>query len=76
MKTQPNTQVICRHHWLLGQPSEGAISGVCRNCGTRRRFPAAVDETRWENDLDDSALGDVLQATAAGGVRPSPGYDQ
>jgi hypothetical protein len=75
MKTQPNAPATCRHHWLLGQPSAGAISGVCRNCGARRRFPADGAEARWEDDLDSAALGDVLHATAAGGARPSPAYD-
>src|SRR5690242_313254 len=63
-------EVVCRHHWLLGQPIEGVVPAVCRNCGQRRGYPAVLD------DLDPPA--DPIKtenpegvATAVGGARPS-----
>ena len=66
MKKQPNVEVDCRHHWLLGQPAAGSVAGTCRKCGAERLFPAALDE------IDRPAFGESLEATAAGGARPSP----
>lgn len=60
----------CRHHWLLGQPEDGVIAAVCRNCGRRRSYPAVLD------DLDPGVESETRQsplsaATAVGGARPS-----
>jgi hypothetical protein len=33
------------HHWVLGEPQEGAVPGNCRRCGERRAFPASPDST-------------------------------
>jgi hypothetical protein len=35
----------CVHHWVLGDPQEGAVPGNCRRCGERRAFPASPDST-------------------------------
>ena len=72
MKTQPNLEVDCCHHWLLGQPTAGAVTGVCRICGAERCFPAALAEPSGEDEVDRPLFGESLQATAAGGARPSP----
>lgn len=40
----------CRHHWLLGQPSEGIVRGNCRNCGAERQYPAFLDDYGFDTD--------------------------
>ncbi len=40
----------CVHHWLLEDPSEGWVRGQCRNCNTKRRFPAAPESTQRFDD--------------------------
>ena len=37
--------VVCRHHWLLGEPRQGIIPGVCKLCGSRREYPARLEDT-------------------------------
>ena len=66
--TPPDTS--CRHHWLLGQPENGSIKGVCRACGMVREYPAYFEDYDWssENERRYHAMG---VATAAGGARPS-----
>jgi hypothetical protein len=63
-------EVVCRHHWLLGQPIEGVVPAVCRNCGQRRGYPAVLDDLDPPADpiKPDSPEG---VATAVGGARPS-----
>jgi len=68
----------CRHHWLLGQPADGSIAAVCRECGSTRHYPAVLDdldpgieiEPKGPVGLPDGQAG---VATAAGGARPSSG---
>ena len=62
----------CKHHWVLGQPQEGRVTGVCRNCGVTRHYPAYLEGYDWtsENERRFNTLG---VATAAGGARPSSG---
>jgi hypothetical protein len=59
----------CAHHWVLGQPTAGAIEGTCRKCGALRLYPAVLD------DLDPGAEPELRHlsgvATAVGGARPS-----
>jgi hypothetical protein len=40
----------CRHHWLLGQPSQGIVRGSCRNCGAERQYPAFLDDYGFDPD--------------------------
>lgn len=40
----------CVHHWLLEDPSQGWVRGQCRNCKTKRRFPAAPESTQRFDD--------------------------
>jgi hypothetical protein len=40
----------CRHHWLLGQPSEGIVQGRCRDCGAEREYSAFLDDYGFEAD--------------------------
>src|SRR5262245_51427069 len=60
----------CCHHWLLGQPIDGVVPAVCRNCGQRRGYPAVLDDLDppAEPIKTDSPEG---VATAVGGARPS-----
>ena len=29
----------CVHHWVLSDPSDGVIPGLCKRCGANRGFP-------------------------------------
>jgi hypothetical protein len=69
-KVETNESTTCCHHWMLGQPIDGVVPAVCRNCGQRRGYPAVLD------DLDPPAepvKTDAPEgvATAVGGARPS-----
>ena len=69
MKTIPNADTSCRHHWVLGQPLGGQISATCKLCGRARSYPAVLDDLDPGADADGRAPAGV--ATAAGGARPS-----
>ncbi len=71
MKTRPTLDVTCRHHWLLGQPHDGAIEGRCRKCGVERRFPAALDEPYADSEPARLSSDDASRLTAGGGARLS-----
>jgi hypothetical protein len=75
MSTAIDVEITCKHHWLLGQPENGRVSAVCRNCGRERSYPAVLDDADWnvENERRYISLG---VATAAGGARPSSGASQ
>ena len=62
----------CQHHWLLGQPENGSVSGVCRSCGATRSFPAYLEAYDWSIENERRYLF-LSVATAAGGARPSSG---
>jgi len=72
MEALPATENVCRHHWLLDQPREGWIEGLCKKCGATRRYPAVIDDYDRGDEASDRRLGTAaLVATAAGGARPS-----
>ena len=29
----------CVHHWILADPTDGVIPGICKRCGANRGFP-------------------------------------
>ena len=66
----PDTGIDCKHHWLLGQPRDGAISAVCRKCGREREYPAVLDDLDPGLDAEPKRPAQGV-ATAAGGARPS-----
>lgn len=35
----PDATNRCVHHWVLSDPSDGMIPGVCKRCGANRGFP-------------------------------------
>ena len=40
----PGSWRICPpHHWNIGQPKKGRISGVCRHCGESGEWSAILD---------------------------------
>lgn len=43
----------CRHHWLLSEPREGVISGVCKRCRATRNYPARLEDTDRYYDYQD-----------------------
>ncbi len=40
----------CVHHWLLGEPAAGAITGRCKRCGIERMFPASPEGSERFDD--------------------------
>jgi len=70
--TDMNDEANCRHHWVLGQPENGATRGKCRDCGMDRSFPAFLDEYDWGTE-SERRYNSMSVATAAGGARPSSG---
>lgn len=63
----------CRHHWLLGQPTNGWVAGVCRNCRSERLFPAYLETIERSDELPElQSMARDAAATAGGGAQPSP----
>ena len=60
--------LACRHHWLLCEPRQGVVRGVCKRCGTRREYPACPEWSELYDDYDEMALtapvGRVLRRVA------------
>lgn len=57
----------CVHHWLLGDPAQGVITGHCKHCGANRAFPATADGTDHLRDVRDLAVSlrtSLLRETA------------
>lgn len=76
MEAQPDSENLCRHHWLLGSPREGQIEGRCKKCGEIRTYPAVIDDYDHGDDDSERRLSRVaLVATAGGGARPSQPED-
>lgn len=46
----------CRHHWLLSEPRQGVVQGVCKRCGARREYPAYPEWSELYNGYDEVAL--------------------
>jgi hypothetical protein len=73
MEPTVRTPTDCRHHWLLGQPLDGQVLGVCRNCNAERAFPSFLEDAdRLDAIRELQQTSSDLAATAAGGARPSP----
>jgi hypothetical protein len=53
----------CRHHWLLSEPRQGVVQGVCKRCGARREYPACPDWSELYNDYDEVALAAPVGST-------------
>jgi hypothetical protein len=70
---QTPTSNPCRHHWLLGQPKEGVVSGVCRKCGASRDYPAVLDEDWLYGPLSRESTQVESPGTGGGGARPYTG---
>jgi hypothetical protein len=39
----------CRHHWVIETPHGVTSRGMCKRCGTTRRFPNAAEDAIWES---------------------------
>jgi hypothetical protein len=47
----------CRHHWLLSEPRQGVIFGVCKHCRATRQYPARLEDTDRYYDYQDLSDG-------------------
>lgn len=50
---------VCRHHWILGEPQQEIILGVCKLCGMRREYPARLEDTNRFFDHEELILEDA-----------------
>ncbi|MCH7718947.1 MAG: hypothetical protein IIB21_05700 [Chloroflexi bacterium] len=39
----------CQHHWVIETPHGVTSRGMCKRCGTTRRFPNAAEDAIWES---------------------------
>lgn len=61
----------CVHRWVLGEPQMSGVTGVCRRCGARRRYPARLEFAEavpQDEELTASRLA-LVTATAPLGER-------
>ena len=40
----------CQHHWILESPVGETSAGICKRCGTARRFRNAGEDPVWEEE--------------------------
>lgn len=59
------TQVECRHHWVIESPHGATSLGKCKKCDEVREFRNSASDTLWEGDPMASA-----GRMAGGGNRP------
>jgi hypothetical protein len=71
MEATPVTETTCRHHWILGQPKDGAVRGICRKCSLERAFPAYIDDYGRSDEREEQPARDAMAGTAVGGARLS-----
>lgn len=39
----------CQHRWIIETPHGATSRGVCKRCGTAKRFPNAAEDALWES---------------------------
>ena len=49
------TKAVCRHHWLLSEPRQDVVRGVCMRCGAQRDYPAGLEEPARYDDYEQLA---------------------
>ncbi len=45
----------CIHRWVLGEPCNESVEGVCRWCGARRTFPSWLEVPEAVPDYEELA---------------------
>ena len=40
----------CQHHWVIATPNGAHSDGHCKNCGSEKLFPNAIDDRVWTSD--------------------------
>ena len=43
-------EAVCCHHWLLGEPSNEVVLGVCKYCHATKEYPATLEATERFDD--------------------------
>ncbi len=38
----------CQHRWIIETPHGVTSRGVCKQCGTTKRFPNAAEDAIWQ----------------------------
>jgi hypothetical protein len=48
VEVQRQRPARCQHHWVIETPHGATSRGICKRCGTRKRFPNAAEDAIWE----------------------------
>jgi hypothetical protein len=52
----------CRHHWVLGEPRDGLIDAVCKNCNARRFYTDRLELVeRFDDYRELTAASEPIQ---------------
>lgn len=54
------TASVCRHHWLLSEPRQDVVHGVCIRCGAQRDYPARPEGSDRYDDYEELARPPLL----------------
>lgn len=58
----PAAGPACVHHWVLGEPADGTITGRCRRCAATRVYPAQpVSTDRFDDYRELTASSSYLE---------------
>lgn len=60
-----NRSSPCVHRWVLGEPHNGVIRGVCRRCGARRRYPSGLEFVEAIPDYEELTADRLVLATVS-----------
>ncbi len=47
-RRQERTMKSCQHRWIIETPHGVTSRGVCKQCGTSKRFPNAAEDAIWQ----------------------------
>ncbi len=54
----------CVHRWVLSEPHQGVVRGICRRCGARRSYPSGLEFPETLADYEELAASRAVLATA------------
>ena len=63
-------RTTCIHHWLLGEPLDGGIHGVCRRCGAQRTYPNGLEPLEPPAPVPPEFAADLDTETSAPALAP------
>lgn len=65
----------CIHWWLLSEPRNGGIDGICRRCGAQRIYPSGLEVPETIPDYEElTTARPALPAETASTEEHASGY--